>query len=183
MELIVEDGTGLATANSYVSVAACDTFHEGHLYATAWTGASGPNKIAALAMATRVIDATVKFRGFKKTTAQLLQWPRYGCPDPDAQQSVGGYMAVLEGRYLSENAVPLRVQMATCELARLLLSEDRTADVQGAGLRGLEIAEAIKLQFDVQTARTMLSELAMQMLAPIGDIIGNRSGTMRLVRS
>ena len=54
--LIKEDGTGLVNANTYASVADGDAYHEAHLYATAWTAATTPNKEAALAMATRLID-------------------------------------------------------------------------------------------------------------------------------
>ena len=38
--LVKEDGTGLVNANSYASAADCDAYHAGHLYATAWTGAT-----------------------------------------------------------------------------------------------------------------------------------------------
>ena len=37
LTLIKEDGTGKADANSYASVADGDAYHDGHLYATAWT--------------------------------------------------------------------------------------------------------------------------------------------------
>jgi hypothetical protein len=38
--LVVEDGTGLSTANSYATAANGDTYHDKHYYATDWTGAS-----------------------------------------------------------------------------------------------------------------------------------------------
>lgn len=84
---------------------------------------------------------------------------------------------------MAENAVPKAVKDACCELARLLLVSDRTADISGSGVNTLEIAEAITIKFDPNTAPTELSDFVQQMLSPLGDIIGNRGGTVRLVRS
>ncbi len=81
--LIKEDGTGKVDANAYASVVDGDTYHDGHLYAAAWTGATADNKAAALVMATRLIDSQVRFTGFKAKDEQALQWPRRDCFDPD----------------------------------------------------------------------------------------------------
>ena len=35
-----EDGSGFSDANAYADVTDGDAYHEGHLYASAWTGAS-----------------------------------------------------------------------------------------------------------------------------------------------
>ena len=40
LTLIKETGAGLVDANSYADVADGNAYHDGHLYATAWTGAS-----------------------------------------------------------------------------------------------------------------------------------------------
>ena len=37
LTLIKETGAGLVDANSYASAADGDAYHDGHLYATAWT--------------------------------------------------------------------------------------------------------------------------------------------------
>ena len=37
--LTKEDGTGKSDANSYASTADGDAYHDGHLYASAWTAA------------------------------------------------------------------------------------------------------------------------------------------------
>ena len=46
LTLIKEDGTGRADANSYASVADGNAYHDGHLYASAWTGAGDDQKAA-----------------------------------------------------------------------------------------------------------------------------------------
>src|SRR4051794_6221654 len=120
--LIKEDGTGLANANSYASVADGDAYHEAHLYATAWTVSSTGNKEVALAMATRLIDEEFQFNGYRVSSSQALQWPRSMCPDPDAPESaVMLPLLVLSGPYMASDKVPVRVVQATCEMARELL--------------------------------------------------------------
>ena len=136
LTLIKEDGTGKVDANSYATAADGDAYHDGHLYATAWTGATTPNKEKALVMATRLIDGEYQFNGFKRSDAQALQWPRERCPDPD-RSGVGLVAGVLSGGFawLPSDAVPVRVLQATCELARELIVADRTAAPPGEGDR------------------------------------------------
>src|ERR1051325_7676885 len=124
LTLIVEDGTGKADANAYASAADCDAYHDGHLYAAAWTAATAENKDKALVMATRLIDAECQFDGARAKETQALQWPREDCPDPDAA-----------GESVPGNVVPKAVAAATCEMARELLIADRTAAPPGEGLK------------------------------------------------
>src|SRR4051812_4817181 len=83
LALIKEDGTGKVDANSYASAADGDGYHDGHLYATDWTGATLQKKEAALVMATRVIDSMYSFHGYRAQEGQALQWPRVWARDPD----------------------------------------------------------------------------------------------------
>src|SRR5262245_16352884 len=99
--LVKEDGSGLANANSYANAADGDAYHDGHLYATAWTAASAGNKDKALVFATRLIDSQVQFNGGRTKEDQALQWPRAECPDPD--RGVGGVTAL---SFVRENFVP-----------------------------------------------------------------------------
>lgn len=127
LTLVKEDGTGKADANTYALVADGDAYHDGHLYATAWTAATTENKEKALAFATRLIDAEYQFNGAKVSASQALQWPRDDCPDPDGRRSNS------DG-FLAADAVPRAVVQATCELARELLIADRTAAPPGEGI-------------------------------------------------
>ena len=125
--LIKEDGSGLANANSYAGVADADAYHEGHLYASAWTAATADKKAAALVMASRLVDALFQFNGVRTKATQALQWPREDSPDPDANADVVGQRVVLS------DVVPKAVMDATCETARALIIEDRTANPLGEG--------------------------------------------------
>lgn len=104
MALVVEDGTGLSTAESYISVADADTYHvaRGH---TTWTGTDAV-KEAALRVATTYIDGTyrTRFPGTKLTKEQALQWPRSGATDA-------------EGWEIEETEIPTALKNATAEAA------------------------------------------------------------------
>lgn len=183
LTLIKEDGSIVTGANTYALVADGDAYAEARLYSDAWTAASGDNKAAALAMATRTIDQQIQFNGFKVRQDQPLQWPRADCPDPDynASTALVGLFGV--GPYFPANVVPQIVVDATCELAFSLLASNRTGDTQGAGLKSLEIAGAIALEFDNATAPEVFPKDVLAMLAKLGRQIGGRAGVVKLQRA
>ena len=79
MAIIVEDGTGLPNAESYVSVS------DATAYLTAMGDAefaSAPldDQEAALRRATQYLDTRYTFIGAPLTDTQALQWPRSGAP-------------------------------------------------------------------------------------------------------
>jgi hypothetical protein len=174
--LVKEDGTGLPTSNAYADVADCDAYHEGHLYASAWTAASAGNKAAALVMATRLIDAESQFSGVRANATQSLQWPREDCPDPDANADAVGQ------RFVLADVVPKGVIEATCEMARELLIADRTASPPGEGLKYFNQTGS-QTGYDKKDTRPVISRLAQAMLAKYGSLLRSTSGAVRLRRS
>ena len=175
-------GVSAEPGTSYATVADGNAYHEGHLYATAWTAATEVNKAAALVMATRLIDATFRFNGFKTVAGQSLQWPRRVCPDVDSDGLNGPGLIFVSGSYLSELAVPAAVVAATCELARELLVVDRTASPAGEGLGLLRLEGALQLKFDAKNAPPIVPRFVQIMLSKLGEYIGRTSGSVRLQR-
>ena len=100
--LIVEDGTGLVDAASYISVTDADAYHAGWDEA-AWFEMSVAAKEGALRKATVYLDGTYTWVGAIKTTVQALGWPRVHAYDH-------------EGRLLSSTAVPVQVAQAAAYL-------------------------------------------------------------------
>ena len=196
-----EDGTGKPTANTYALVADADLYHEGHLYAAAWTAATAEQKAAALAMATRVIDAEYQFNGYRAGFAQALQWPRAECREPDGGTAGFGArnitQAALHGIlpdgpdaiivqtaewFVPPNLVPKAVVEAACELARELLLVDRTQAPEGEGLK-YENAGGAQTGYDKTDKRPIIPALVQAMLAKYGALINRKSGTVQLVRA
>jgi hypothetical protein len=91
MALVVEDGTGLANANSYASVADADAYHElrGN---SVWTEAADSDKEIALVRATDYIDLS-SFKGEAEEPGQALQFPRHDLYNRNGEQ-VGGTVPV-----------------------------------------------------------------------------------------
>lgn len=183
MTLVKEDGTGLSNANSYASAADGDTYHEGHLYATDWTGATTATKESALVMATRLMDGCYQFNGYKYTTEQSLQWPRERCPDPDRNEGV--YTALLNSRRrrdFDSDEIPVQVVNACCEIARELIKADSTDAVDGQGLAQLSVAGAINMQFHKGDKQPTIPDTAQLFLMKLGRYLKQNTGTAKLMR-
>ena len=169
LTLIKEDGTGKPDANAYANVADGDAYHAGHLYASAWTGASADQKAVALVMASRLIDAEYQFGGTRSVATQSLQWPREDCPDPDADDMV------------AETIVPKAVVEAACELARELIIVDRTAAPAGEGLKYYNNA-GVQTGYDKTDTRPIIPAVVQALLAKYGALTKSKSGSVKLVR-
>jgi hypothetical protein len=180
--LIREDGTGKSDANSYASVADADVYHDGHLYASAWTGASADQKAVALVMATRLIDSQFQFNGYRTDSRQALQWPREQCLDPD--ENVAGLAGLFwrPDDFVASDVVPKTVVDATCEMARELLIADRTAAPLGEGLKYYNDSGK-QTGYDKSDRQPMISRVAQAMLCKYGALVSGRSGAVRLVRA
>ena len=183
LTLIKEDGSGLANANSYATAADGDTYHDGHLYATAWTAAVTGSKEKALVMATRLIDGLFQFNGFKRISTQALQWPRRECRDPDSEDGVVPGLLLVRGPFLDETKVPALVVNATCELARALVTEDRTDDPDGEGLSSVSVVGSLRLDFNANDRQPVVPLIVQTWLAKFGEYLARSKGMAKLVRT
>lgn len=121
MTLIVEDGTGLSTAESYISVADADAYHTSRGN-TGWTGTEAA-KEAALRRSTDWMVATYRngWKGVRCASTQALDWPRY---DVELNDVSGGPTSYL----LPSNEVPLEVRRACAEMALRALTTNLRPD-------------------------------------------------------
>jgi hypothetical protein len=113
MTLIVEDGTGLANAESYISVTAADTYFTNR-GDTVWAALDTPAKEAALRKATDYMLQSYRPRwaGMRVTATQALDWPRRYVPNRDVPNLYGPYVT-----YYDFATVPAEVAHACAELA------------------------------------------------------------------
>jgi len=182
LTLIKETGAGLVDANSYADVADGNAYHDGHLYATAWTGATDNQKAVALVMASRLIDAEFQFNGTRTNAVQGMQWPRAKCPEPDAIHVPLQALLPIPSDYVRYDSVPKAVVQAACEMARELLIADRTTAPAGEGLKYQNVG-GTQTGYDKTDRRAVLSQVAQVMLAKYGSQISARSGAVRLMRA
>lgn len=126
MALIVENGTGLATAESYVSVAYA-TARNLSLGNSTWAGLTTAQMEEALRRATNYMEQSYRLRwaGFRLTDTQALAWPRRYVLRPDSSaNALYGYGT----GYYAFDAVPVEVQQACSDLALRAAGGDLLAD-------------------------------------------------------
>ena len=162
------------------NAADAEAYHEAHLYAAAWNAASVANKEMALVMATRLIDCSFQFSGFKNVDAQSLQWPRRKCPDPDRDDSFSGRTLLDPGPYLKSTQVPRAVVDATCEMTREVLIGDRTAAPAGEGIASTW-SSTQGIRYSKTDPRPVICWLAQSMLSKYGTLLTKTSRAVRLI--
>lgn len=111
MTLIVEDGTGIAGANAYVSTAYVDQYIVDNNLSSLpesqlWIAMNLAEKELNVFAATQAVDNVQRFpyTGSKKTYRQTLNWPRLNAVENNGPQ-------------VPDNVVPWRVEDATAEYA------------------------------------------------------------------
>lgn len=120
MALIVEDGTGKADAESYISVTDADTYFTARGNTT-WAALTTAAKEQALRAATDHMVATFagRWSGYRIGTTQALDWPREYVPVRDAPTL----------SYYDNNVVPTAVARACAEYAVRASAGALVADV------------------------------------------------------
>lgn len=147
MTLIVEDGTGLAGAESYVSVAEATAYHANRGNSV-WAGlATDTIREQLLRKATDYLSLAYygRWLGEKNTTTQALDYPREG-----------------------QNFVPTAIKNACCELALRAIDTDLMPDETQKVIR--EKVDVIEVEYDrfssVQTRYAQVDSMLSALLIP-----------------
>lgn len=120
---VVETGAGIAGANSYLSVADADQYHENvGTAAASWSSKTTAEKQQALRDATEYLDAAYnsRWKGIRTTRTNPLDWPRSGVVDTD-------------GYTVDSDDIPVQLEEATAEGALRSLTEELLPDVTSPG--------------------------------------------------
>ncbi len=178
MSVTVVATPGASNANSFQTVAEIDAYYQSRVPVTVadeWLDAAASDKDAAAVMATRVMTASIAWTGYETSASQPLPWPREG-------------MWLRNGRdYVANNAIPQELKDAHAELARILLSTDRTAesDVATQGITSVK-AGSVKITFrDYAPSPDVLPDTVIDYLVPswIDEILNETSMEKELRRS
>lgn len=105
-DVIVEDGTIVANANSYTTISGIDLYAADLAY-TDWLAATEEVKKQSLFKGMRYIES-LSYNGVKLTQDQALEWPRADLYDRN------GYL-------LAEDTIPTMLIKAVCEAAIISL--------------------------------------------------------------
>jgi hypothetical protein len=123
MTIICEDGTGLATAETFITVAEADVRMAARGFAL-WATMSDSEKEQALRRATDYMEQVYRLRwaGYRLKSTQSLSWPRDIVPMKDAP----GYTTT----YYPSDSVPAIVKNACCELAYKAAHGELATDIE-----------------------------------------------------
>lgn len=156
LTLIKEDGTGKTNSNSYADRTDGDTYHERRLHTDDWDNASDEDQDAALVWATALLDQHVLWNGARTDENQALRWPRAGLVDRD-------------GWAIEDDEMPQDLVDATCELARYLLSEDRTAEPETLGFSRIKTGPVeVEVDKEDRDSSTVLPDAVRSMVDYLG---------------
>ncbi|MEQ6333010.1 DnaT-like ssDNA-binding protein [Sphingobium sp. MK2] len=138
MDIVVENGTGLPTANSYISAEEADEILSVNIHSV-WSEIDDEETKEKLCMwATRLLDGRAKWFGCKMYGTSGLAWPRSGVRDK-------------EGFPIEDDIVPRQVKIATALLADHLLSGNPELVNTSSNLTKLQV-DVIELSFDSRQA-------------------------------
>lgn len=175
MALVLIATAGAGDANSYATAAQGDTYHETHPYASTWTDATTAAKEQALVWATRLLDTYFTWAGVVTDAdgvTQALGFPRRGAYDR-------------QGRLLSALTLPTDLVNATCELARLLMDEDRTDETTTSSgeIQALKVG-SIEIEYGAGgTGDTpVIADAVVVMLRHLGVYRSSTYGTVTMRR-
>lgn len=136
MALIVETGSGSASADAYDSLANVDSYFTDrptHSLFSTWDAATDANKESAIRQATEYLDTKYRWRGIRATSIQSLEWPREGVYNSRGLELTG--------------QVPAKVKKAVAEMAARALSETLTADKDRSGYTKSEKVDVIEVEY------------------------------------
>lgn len=157
LTFLVEDGTGLADATSYVSVSEADDIIAMNIHVAAdWAALTQADKEALLSWGSRYLDERTRWFGRRAVETSALRWPRTGVTDRD-------------GLSIPDNIVPRQLKIAVAEMARYLMAEDRSTERDQDALSRLK-ADVIELEFREGYTLPKVPEHMQYLIAGLGSI-------------
>lgn len=138
--IVVENGTGLSTADSYMSITEATNYHNNRGNADGWDNID--DKDAALRLATDYIEQTYRGRwgGRRYKFDQALDWPRVDVPWKDSPRDYRPY-----------DVIPAELKNACAELALRTYSGALKSDLGRETIE--ETVDVITVKYAQGTAR------------------------------
>lgn len=152
MALIVEDGTGLATAESYISVADADAYITAYKGSDAtWGAATEAAKEIAARVAMQYLDGAYNWKGEKYSAAQAGDFPRNFLYDVDG--------TMIEG-------VPQKLKYASAEVMYLhVKGTTLTVDVDRSKQVKREKVDVIEVEYEAGASQQPVFPVISRLLS------------------
>lgn len=168
MALVVEDGTGVVTANAYATVEEVDEILSLNIHSQ-WSLITDPvTKEKLIQWASRILDERVRWFGKKTYPTSGLAWPRMQAKDR-------------EGNRIDDNVVPLPVKVAVAELADHLLAGDPETANTGNNITTMQV-DVVMLKFDTRLETERFPPNLSKILTGLGSVFFGRGGPKRIIK-
>lgn len=167
MQIVVEDGTGLPTANALVSVAEATAILSVNPHSQ-WTSYEPTTQEGLIIWATRLLIERAKWKGTRVSISSGTPFPRSGLKDAD-------------NAFYPNDAVPDPVKVAVASLADFLGTFDPTAPNTGSNLKRLDV-DVISLQYDMGTSPEKWPSSIAYTLRDIATVSFGKGGGVRIVK-
>lgn len=172
MALIVENGTGLIDANSYITVAYADTYHSNRGNA-AWATLTTTVKEQLLIKSTDYIEQVYRLRwlGYRHTAEQALSYPRDEVPRRD-------FTFLNQFSFYPNDEVPTEVKNACAELALKANAEALAPDIARIARR--EKVSVLEVEYDANSPAYVIYRAIDNLVAPfLSSLTGNVKRVVR----
>jgi hypothetical protein len=180
MAFIVEDGTGVTGATSYVSIAEADAYAE-DVIDNEWLDLDDDEKQRRLIVSSQFLDRRYgkDWLGFKLKSTQGRDWPRYSNADTfTINYLFNRYNFIVTGLVDSdgfslENQVPIKLKYAVIELSRgmSLTTISLYPSVDGASNIKNETTKVGPVTISQEFFENAKSEAARSVSAEIEDLV------------
>lgn len=170
MSLIVENGTGLVNAESYISVADADTYHSNRGN-TAWASLTTGVKEQSLRKATDYIEQVyrLRFLGYRHTELQALSFPR-----DEVQRRDFTYLNQFS--FYANDVVPIELANACADLGLRASTTELAPDI--ARITKREKVGSLEIEYDDTKPAYVKYRAIDNLLAPF---LNSTSGLSREV--
>jgi hypothetical protein len=146
-----------ANADSYITIATCNTYHNARLHNSDWFDASTDTRERALRWATKNLDNLV-WLGTIATDTQSLMWPRSGVYNP-------------YGVELASDEIPRWLEDAVAEYAWELIKADRQVDSENMGITQVMAGE-VMVKFDKNDRKSKMPATVSSLVRPYLSLTG-----------
>lgn len=168
MDIMVEDGTGIVTANAYATADEVTDILSVNPQSKWSVISDDATKENLIIWASRLIDQRVKWNGRKTFETSGMGWPRCGVRNK-------------EGCLIDDNIVPNEVKIAVAVLADQLLAGNPEAVNTANNLTQLTV-DVITLKFDVDIIANKYTSELTYILKGLGWLSFGTGGPKRIIK-
>jgi len=148
--LIVEDGSDVAGANTYVDIAYVDTYALDRGLSM-WTGTADEKNAAILNSMTYMEQQP--YKGYPSTSTQSLVWPRFG--------------VTVNSWEISSDVIPSQLTKAQAEAAIRSLTAPLSPDLKRGGAIKKRKVDVIETEYFAGASNATTYPVINQLLAPL----------------